>query len=706
MSIIKVEMEASGLAVLTLDDPDRSVNTLTPELLEEFQDTVLPLLDDPGVRAMALLSAKKDTFIAGADVKLFAGADDPDMISEVDGRYNRALTAIFRHPKPVTAGVHGAALGGGLEVALAATYIIASDDPATVLGLPEVLLGIMPAAGGTQRLPQRVGLLRGLPMLLAGQRVRAARALKLGLVDEVVPAGETAERARRAALDLAEGRLRPPRFKKSFTEKVISLPLARDYYFKKVRAQVERKTRGNMPGPLKIIACLEASLKQGEDKALEMEIAALGPLAVSPQSRSLVWLFLAADELKKPSEGEQAKKVERLAVLGAGELGAGAASVSLGRAQVMVLDDDSDALDECGETVRRGLDKLLRSGAVTAEERGRRFARFSVSKDYWRLFEADMVIEAAPEDLELKRSVMARAEKHLAAGAVYGVCVSTLGVGEICAGSAAPERVVGLVYGRPVVKSPLLELVVPAKTHAWAADTARALGRAQGKTVIQVTDSPGFYTTRLRTALFNEALALLAEGADIAALDGALLDFGFLQGPAAMMDAVGLERAARAARRLGRAFGGRWGLGGELLEKMLEAGLGGRAGGRGFYEYPQKPKGRKSPNPGVGKLLDEAVNRGLDGRYMQDCMALALVNEAAHCLQEGVISSPVDGDLGAVLGLGFAPFRAGPFHHVDAVGAGAVVARLEELAAARGPRFIPAGILSDHAQKGKKFFTA
>ena len=701
MNEITVTKVHGGIALVTFDDPERPVNTMTPDLLIAMEDQVVPLMDDPEVKGLVFHSAKPDTFIAGADIKLFLETDDPKLVSEIDGAYSKVLTRLFENPKPVVAAVHGAALGGGLEIALACHYLLASDHPATVLGLPEVTLGILPAAGGTQRLPQRVGLVRGLDMMLTGRRVRAGRALKIGLVDEVVTPEGILERAKSVAGDLIHGRLKRPAPRKPLLDQIIGLPFVRKMVLGKAGKTVQQRTRGNYPAPMRILECVDLGLRKGVDEALELEIASIGELMMTPQSRSLAWLFLATQEMK--SEGpKDLPALERAAVVGAGLMGAGIASVSLGQCPVMVQDISPGALDRCSQQIRAGLTSQVRAEAITGEEQERRWSSFTTTRDLSEIAGADLIVEAVYEDLSLKRRVLAEVEEHVDPGAVYASNTSALNISEIAIGARYPERVVGMHYFPPVHKMSLLELVISEQAAPWALDRARAFAQAQGKTVILVKDSPGFFTTRILTAYTREAFSLLEQGAGIEDIDRASKDFGFPVGPLALMDEVGMDVVAHVSRDLGGKFSHQWGPVTEIPGRVQEAGFLGRRSGRGFYIYPAKK--RKRPNQEIYSFLPGREPRKMEAALLQEHLSLIMINEAAHCLQEDVIASPRDGDVGAVLGLGFPPFRGGPFHHVDALGPEAIMARLEALAEQHGPRFAPAQIIVDMVRQGKTFF--
>ena len=361
MPMITLEHRDDEVVLVWLDHPDKPVNTLSPAVVEEFSATVAPLLDDASVRALVVVSAKADTFIAGADLELIEGLGEAE-ISAMSRDGNILLERIFTSSKPVVAAVHGAALGGGLEVALACHYILASDDPKTVLAQSEVMLGLLPAGGGTQRLVERVGLVAALPMLLTGKRVRARRAKRMGLVDAITTPGGIAETGARAALALADGKLKRRPRKKSLMDRFASTAPGRTIVLRKARQQVARRTRGLYPAPPAILDCVETGLKKGRTAGLARESEYFGKLAVSPESRNLVRLFHAMNEAKKLSDGEEAREVSRLAVLGGGFMGAGVASVSLGLCPVVVRDLSDEVLGAAARVIDDGLRRQVRSG--------------------------------------------------------------------------------------------------------------------------------------------------------------------------------------------------------------------------------------------------------------------------------------------------------------------------------------------------------
>lgn len=702
---VRIEKRDDGVAIVTFDVPDQPHNTLSPAMLDEFERKTAEVLDDPSVVGVVLASGKAEGFIAGADLKVLEEMSTEEQAAELSRRGNQILSRLHDSDKPVVAAVHGPALGGGLEVALACNYILASDHPSTVLALPEVMLGLLPAGGGTQRLPRRIGLPAALPMLLTGKRVRARKALRMGLVDAVTTPGGIAESAARAAALLAAGKLAPRRRRRNMLDRFAATAIGRKVVLDKARAQVMKKTRGLYPAPLAVLDCVGTGLSSGLAAGFTREAELFGKLVVSPESAALVRLFHWQTELKRERGKAEPRAIRRVGVLGAGFMGAGVASVTVSRYPVVLRDLSEEVLSGAAKLLHEGLEKQLRSGAIGKAERDRRLSRAQLTTDVEALRGCDLVIEAVFENLDLKRRVLAEAEKLIAPDAVFASNTSALPIGDIARDAAHPERVLGMHYFSPVPKMPLLEIVAGKKTADWAIETARKVGVDQGKTVIVVNDGPGFYTSRILAPFVNEAMLLLSEGADIEDVDHALLDFGFPVGPVALLDEVGIDVGAHVADDLAELFTERSGAPSDVLPRMFEAGWHGRKNRKGFYLYPaKKSKGGKRVNPDVYQFFGGTQRKSMPVDDIRDRAVLLMVNEAMHCLGDGILDRPRDGDVGAVFGLGFPPFFGGPFRYVDHRGASAVVGRLEELASAHGTRFAPAPVLVDLARTDKRFY--
>lgn len=686
-----------GVLVLTLDVPGERLNTLGRAMMEEFQALLAEVEARRELHAVVLRSGKSDNFIAGADIKDLA-AIRSSMEGEALSRVAQAiLDRLEGLSMPVVAAIHGSCLGGGLETALACDYRIASDDPKTVLGQPEVMLGLIPGAGGTQRLPRLVGLARGLDLILTGRTVKADRALKMGLVDEVVPLPVLLAAARRASLSLAEGKLRPRRPGIRLRERFL-----RPVIFRKARASVLEKSGGHYPAPLAALEAVERGTAASLAEGLEMEARLFGELAVSPVSRALVSVFFATQEIKKDAgvpEGTEAREVRKLGVLGAGLMGGGiAAAAADAGVPVRLKDSDHAALGRGLRYARGMFEERRRRGSLSLRELEKRMSRLSPTLDYSGFRRADLVIEAVFEDLDLKRRILAEVEAATGEDTVFASNTSSLPIGEIAKGARRPARVLGMHFFSPVHKMPLLEVIVTPETDAWATATAAGFGRRLGKHVIVVRDGPGFYTTRALSPYMNEAARLLEEGASVEDVDGAMTAFGFPVGPLTLLDEVGIDVGAKVSKILHERLGERM-TSPASMARVLEDGRQGRKNKRGFYVYD----GEKRVDESVYALLPDVERRSLEAREIQDRLVFAFLNEAALCLEEGILRSPRDGDVGAIFGLGFPPFLGGPFRYMDHLGSRFTAEVLERLRERHGERFKPARLLLDMARDGKSF---
>jgi 3-hydroxyacyl-CoA dehydrogenase/enoyl-CoA hydratase/3-hydroxybutyryl-CoA epimerase len=714
-----------GVALLTLDLPGESVNTLHRGLAAEMEARLDELLRDAAVKAVVFTSGKKDGFLAGAKIDELSAIRTAAEGERLSRETQAALGRLEQFRKPIVVAIHGACLGGGLELALACRYRIATDDRKTKLGLPEVQLGLIPGAGGTQRLPRLVGIAAALDLILTGKQLGATRARKAGLVDEVVPRPVLLEVARRRASELAAGTLDPARQraerhqKNAVGERLKELalennPVGRQLLFRQARAQLLEKTRGHYPAPERALEVVREGMDRGLSAGLEAEARAFGELAVSDTSRRLVEIFFATTALKKDpgtdAAGAKPLEIRKIGMLGAGLMGSGIAFVSASVAGIPVrLRDRDDASVGRGLAAFTGLvDERLRKRALTKFERDRLVARVTGTSGYAGFGHVDLCIEAVFEDLALKHRVIREAEAHLPPHAIFASNTSSLPIAKIAEGSARPERVIGMHYFSPVNKMPLLEVVVHPGTLPEVTATAVAVGKAQGKTVIVVRDGPGFYTSRILAPYMNEAAFLLAEGARVEDLDEALLRFGFPVGPVALLDEVGIDVGEKVSHVLHDAFGERMKPPGSF-EGFLKDGRLGRKARKGFYVYDDAGQSRRG---GAKKAVDPCAydllphgreRRSLPAEELTERLALAMVNEAVLCLQDGILRSPRDGDIGAIFGLGFPPFLGGPFRWVDSVGAAEIARRLEGLAARHGVRFAPAALLLDHARTGARF---
>ncbi len=709
----RVEVQ-DGIATVLFDIPGEPVNTLSPAVGDEFDGVLTALGKDETVKAVVFASAKKDSFVAGAKIEMLQAVKTAAEAEALSRSGQAGLNRLERYPKPVVAAIHGACLGGGLEWALACHYRIASDDPRTQLGQPEVQLGVIPGAGGTQRLPRLVGIATALDLLLTGKALKPRKALKIGLVDEVVPAPIVLQIARRRAAELASGALRrrvPAGVKTVRQHGLAALQQAaleenfvgREVLFRQARKQLLAKTRGHYPAPLKALEAVRHGYEKGFEKGLEREAELFGELAVSDVAHRLMEIFFAQTALKKENgtrnPDARARAVTRVGVLGGGLMGSGISYVTVNAGiPVRIREKDDAAAGRALAAVRGILEGRVKKRSIDRVELHDRMRLLTAGTGWEGFAGVELLIEAVFEDLQLKRD-MVRAFEAVNAKGIFASNTSSIPIGRIAEASRRPESVLGMHYFSPVEKMPLLEIIVTPRTSDEATATAVAAGKKQGKTVIVVGDGPGFYTSRILAPYMNEAAQLLVEGASVEDIDGALVDFGMPVGPITLLDEVGIDVGQKVGKILHDAFGDRMAAP-DALAKLVEAGRLGRKNAKGFYTYGGK---KKEVDRTVYDLLPVRARRRFDRKEIAERVSLQLVNEAIRCLGEGILRSPRDGDVGAVFGLGFPPFLGGPFRHADAIGTRSLLEAMERLAGRHGPRFEPAPLLVERARTGRPF---
>ena len=613
--------------------------------------------------------------------------------------------------KPVVAAIHGACLGGGFELALACHWRVATDSPKTQVGLPEIQLGIIPGAGGTQRLPRLVGVRAALDMILAGKSERADKAFRLGMVDELVPQSILRQTAIAAATRIARDGI-PRREPKGGVQATLldRTPFGRRIVYGQAEKTVRMKTGGHYPAPLAAIHAVRTGLDQGMTAGLKEERRRFGDLAVSDVSHRLVEIFFATTALKKDDGvpgGTQLRvpPVRRLAVVGAGFMGAAIAGTAVLNAEVEARLKDGD-LKRVGNGIRsarRILDDRLKRRRLRKPQYERLVDLLSGAVDYSGFLRTDLVLEAVFEDLEVKQQVLAEVEREVRPGTIFATNTSTLPIAGIAAGATRPEDVIGMHFFSPVEKMPLLEVIPHTATSSATIVRAVRFGRKMGKTVIVVGDSPGFWVNRILLPYMNEAGILVKEGVPITTIDESMTRFGFPVGPVTLLDEVGLDVGVKVAKVMHDAYGDRFAPS-DALERMLADGRQGRKNGRGFYKYADGKKA--GADESVNQLLGITPQQEVADGIVEKRLVYSMLNEAARAAGEGVVRSPRDGDIGAVFGIGFPAFRGGPLRVIDDLGAARVVETLRELAGIYGARFAPAPTLVAMAERGERFHTA
>ena len=659
-----LERDAEGVAWLTLDKPGSSANVLSGSVLLEL-DGLLAALEKEPPRALVVLSAKKSGFIAGADIREFTGITDADSGYLLIHRGQQVLNRLAALPCPSVAAIHGFALGGGLELALACRYRVAVDDERLSLGLPEVQLGIHPGFGGTVRSVQLAGVRAAMELMLTGKPVRADKALRLGLVDALTTEGELREAARALVL-----RSPPPRRAPLLEQLLSSAPL-RPLVRRSLIAQVARRApRDHYPAPYAIIELWARHGAQGA-AAYEAEARSIAHLFTTATSRNLVRVFLLQDRLKGAG-GKSPLEIRHVHVVGAGVMGGDIAAWSALRGFTVTLQDRaSELIEPAMKRAAELFDKRLRDPARNAAARAR--LRADVAGD--GVPQADVVIEAIFENLEAKRELYARLEPRMKPAALLATNTSSIMLEPLADRLARPERLVGLHFFNPVAQMPLIEIVHADDTETSAVQAATAFARRLDKLPVPCRSAPGFMVNRVLTPYLNEAMYAADEGVPLALIDRTAVRFGMPMGPIELADVVGLDVAAHVgeiiARELGRPLP-------QLprLAALLAAGKLGRKSGAGFYLWQD---GKAVKSDGGGPVPED----------LEDRLILVLVNECVACLRERVVEDADLADAAVIFGTGFAPFRGGPLAYARARGAGAIVARLAELAARHGPRFAP-----------------
>lgn len=703
MSTFRYEIE-SGVAVVTFDVEGEAVNTISPSMSRDLEALLSRAIGDAEAKALVLLSGKKDSFIVGANVSVLQSLRSSHEAVGLSRQLQAALDRLAAFEKPVLAAIHGACLGGGLELALACDFRLVTSSRKTTLGLPEVQLGLLPGGGGTQRLPALIGAEAALDLILTGRTVKSQKALSLGLVDEVVPVAQLREVAIVRAREQAERDTSADRASRPFRDRVLeSNPLGRKVLFDQARKHLLKKTHGKYPAPEKALEVVRIGLEQGMRAGLEAEAIAFGALLVTDVSRRLVEIFFATTAMKKDNgTGDpaiSAREVSKIAVLGGGLMGAGIASVasSFQGVPVRVKDRDDAGVARALKHVRGFYDERVRRKSLTTGEADQQFARVTATTGFTGFKKVDLVIEAVFEDLSLKHQMLRDVERVCGPQTIFASNTSSIPITEIARAATRPGQVIGMHYFAPVHKMPLLEVITHAGTEPWVTATCVEAGKKQGKTVIVVNDGVGFYSSRILTPYLNEAGFLLTEGVEVEEIDRALTEFGFPVGPLTLLDDVGLDVAVKVAQIMYAHFGERLRTPAPLAA-LIDQGRLGRKAGKGIYRYVD---GKKA---GVDFVVPKpAVHSRIDRHEIAERCVLQMINEAIRCLGEGVLRSQRDGDIGAIFGLGFPAFLGGPIRHAETMGLGRTLARLEHYQERFGARFEPAPLLAQQVNVGRRF---
>jgi 3-hydroxyacyl-CoA dehydrogenase/enoyl-CoA hydratase/3-hydroxybutyryl-CoA epimerase len=713
MNTLTFKVDTDGIALITLDDPSKPMNVVSPQWIDEFIDAIERVATDTKVKGAVITSAKP-AFMAGADLKyiytLSGGAISPHQAFEFSQRPSvRMHRRMETCGKPFAAAINGLALGGGYELALACHYRVIVDDPKAVVGLPEVSVGLLPGSGGTQRLPRMIGVEKSLAILLEGKSVAPAEALKLGMVDAVVPAAALIDTARQWILKSPD----PVRAwdKKGYRGSggLLNPGIANVMTFQP--ALIAAKTQYNYPAPIAILDCIFEGTMMPFDKALNLESKYFAKLLCDPVSRNLIrTTFINKGEamklVRRPKD-VPSSKVKKVGLLGAGMMGSGVAYVSAAAGIDVVLLDSSLELAEKGRAVSaKLLAKAVERGQKSQSAADETLARIKTTAEYRDLAACDLIIEAVFEDSKIKADVTRKAEAAIGGAAIFASNTSTLPISGLAKASARPKQFIGLHFFSPVERMPLVEVIMGGDTSQETLAKSLDFVAQLKMTPIVVNDSRGFYTSRVFQTFIHEGMRMLEDGVAPALIENAAKFAGFPVGPLALVDEVTVELpwkiVKESAAALGSAFVKPCAY--EVMRRMIEEFKRcGKRYGKGFYDYPEGGvkrlwSGLKDAFPlsTVQPSVDELKRRFL---YIQSL-------ETARCLEEGVVTHAADADVGSLLAWGFPSWTGGPLSLIDTVGLLKFVAECKRMAERYGARFAPSIWLSERADRGEAFYPA
>ena len=709
---ISLNVDGDWIATLLLDVADKPMNVLTPGLENDLEECIERIASDGAIRGAVFASAKS-SFMAGADIKDMASAFDRGVTAAEGARLSQRLNRLFRKletcGKPVAAAINGVALGGGLELALACHYRVMANDPKARVGLPEVTIGLLPGAGGTQRVPRLIGVTDALRFITQGRPLAAEAALKQGLVHELAPADQIVERARQWILKGGQGV--QPWDEKGFRVPGgggMSTPKAAQAFMGGT-ALTAKATMRNYPAPLAILSCIYEGTQLPIDKALEIESKYFGKLLAGPVARNLMRTMFVnkglADKLSRRPVGPEKARVTKLGILGAGMMGAGVAySSAIAGMQVILLDTTQEAAEKGKAYSQKLLAKQVERGRSSQADAEAVLARIKPTTSYDELADCELVIEAVFENREIKADVTAKAEAVIPETAVFASNTSTLPITGLAKVSKRPGQFIGIHFFSPVDKMPLVEIILGKKTSDET--LARALdyvGQLR-KTPIVVNDSRGFYTSRCFGTFTREGMAMLEEGVDPALIENAAKMAGMPVGPLAVADEVTIDLQWKVTRQTEQDLGRRFEkpAGYEVIRKFVEdLKRPGRRFGAGFYEYPAN--GKKFLWPGLGDIYPLQSEQPSADVVIKRLMYIQAL-EAARCMEEGVVTTAAEADLGSILGWGFPAWTGGTLSFIDTIGIETFVADCNQLARKYGKRFRPSRWLRHRAERKELFY--
>jgi 3-hydroxyacyl-CoA dehydrogenase/enoyl-CoA hydratase/3-hydroxybutyryl-CoA epimerase len=716
MSGITYKVDSSGVAVLTINTPGSDENLLSMEslkALDEFLNKVDRELDmlesDDEIKAVVIASAKERSFISGAQVEEFLTFTLADEGRSYSLKAQEISEKIENSRAPFVAAIGGECLGIGFEFVIACKYMVASDSRRTMLGFNQMDYGLIPCAGGMLRMAKRIGTKETLDMILAGEALDTEYSKQIGLLDEVVPEEFLLDIAKKRALELLNKEFKPkrPRFGGMANALIKENPVSKRMFFDKAKKEIRENRELYLTASRMAIEALEIGVASF-NRGLHVESVYFGELAVTGYSRQLIRSSIAIDEVKNDDRFAKAghktgKKAEKIALVGDGGHGPGIACLAAEngiRVRIKGADVQGVAkiLKECFDFFTEKLENR-ETDELGAEKK---LDLISAGTDYSGFRRAAIIIESTGEDADTKRRILKEVEALLGGNFIYVSNSFALPFALVAGGSKWPDRVVGMRIPGPVRETELMEIAVAESTSQETVAEVVKFGRSIGKIPLVVKHNAGFYTTRIQLAYFNEALHLLNEGIGAQVMEDSMIQFGFPDGPLGSMDEIGIDLVRQGSQITYKQSPERL-TPLSILDRMIEDGRTGLRSGRGFYRYGRE---ERRLDRSFGKLLslEEEDSDSISQEYVQDRLVLAMVNEAMICLQDEVIGSAGEGDVGALLGMGFPTHRGGPFRYVDSIGAGEVLKKLHNLSVRYGTRYSPPAILKDVAVGGNKFY--
>lgn len=716
----KFDVDGDGIALITFDSPKVSMNVLSNAVMQEMNDIVEKVASDDAIKGAVITSGKK-AFCAGADLsELGGGMAELDGLSEDEAktklfetayRLNQSLRALETCGKPIAAAINGLALGGGFEVTLACHYRVMASDVGAKLGLPESLVGVLPGGGGTQRLPRLVGVMNAAPIMLQGKQFDAESAKSQGVVHEIAPLAEIIDKAK----DLVKAD--PMGAKQPWDQDKFKIPGGGPYHpagmqvFAGASPMLLKETYGNYPAQRYILSCVYEGLQVPMDAALRIESRYFTKLLMRPESRNMIRsLFLSKQALEKGARrpaGQTKGEVKKIAVIGAGFMGAGVATVSAQAGiEVILIDADQEGADRGKKHVADHFAKGVKRGKVTQESADEKTNLVTATTDYSLLKDVDLVVEAVFENSELKHKITKMAEEHMPETAIFGSNTSTIPISSLAEASSRPENFIGVHFFSPVEKMMLVELIVGDKTGDKAISLALDFVAKIKKTPIVVSDTRGFYANRCVMRYIEQGMYMLTEGVKPALIENAAKMAGMPVGPLSLQDEVAIDLGYKVLQQtkkdLGDAFEDTPNA--EVIEKMYELGRYGRKNKKGFYVYSDDGK----------RLWDELGQFAQGGKGLleeqpdvpeiKDRILYAQAIEAARTMEEHIVADPREADVGSILAWGFAPYTGGVLSYIDTIGAAHFVKRADDLKAKYGKPFEVPQLLRDMASKNETFY--